>query len=253
MIESHRTRKGLVAMIVIPAIDIKDGRCVRLTQGDFSRLTVYADDPVYVAKIWRDMGAERIHVVDLDGSREGIPRNSETIRRIVREVNIPIQVGGGIRSIETITMYLEMGVSRVILGTMALRDKAFIRNASETFAKSIMLSIDARDGMVAVEGWTEQTSERAVEVAQRFQDLPIDAIVYTDISRDGMQTGVNVEATSQFAQSVDLPVIASGGVSHVRDIEKLKEIEKFGVIGVIIGKALYTGAVSLREAIERTR
>jgi phosphoribosylformimino-5-aminoimidazole carboxamide ribotide isomerase len=240
-------------VIIIPAIDLKDGRCVRLKQGDFNRLTVYSDDPLQVARIWQDAGAERIHVVDLDGSLTGSPRNKDTIWRIVNGIGVPIQVGGGIRNMEAIDIYMKMGVSRVILGTMALKDSNFVREACEIYRSRIILGIDANEGMVAVQGWTEQTSECAVEVARRFEGLGLDAIVYTDISRDGMETGVNIEATKHFAQSVHVPVIASGGVSGVEDIKRLRDIERFGVTGVIIGKALYSGALSLEEAINLSK
>lgn len=240
-------------MIIIPAIDLKDGRCVRLKQGDFSRLTVYSDDPLHVARIWRDAGAERIHVVDLDGSLTGSPRNKDTIRRIVNGVSVAVQVGGGIRNMETIDIYMKMGVSRVILGTTVLKNSNFVREACEIYRSRIILAIDANEGMIAVQGWTEQTSEHAVDVARRFEGLGLDAIVYTDISRDGMETGVNIEATKHFAQSVHVPVIASGGVSDIQDIKKLQSIEKFGIAGVIIGKALYSGAISLKEAIDLSK
>ena len=240
-------------MIIIPAIDLKDGRCVRLKQGDFTRVTVYSDDPLQVARMWQSGGAERIHVVDLDGSLAGAPRNKETIQRIVYGVGVPIQVGGGIRNRETIDIYMKMGVSRVILGTMALKDSNFVREACDVYRGKIILGIDANDGMVAIQGWTEQTSECAVDMARRFDGFGLDAIVYTDISRDGMETGVNIETTKHFAQSVHVPVIASGGVSGVQDIKRLRDIEKFGVTGVIIGKALYSGAISLKEAIDLSK
>ena len=228
---------------------MKDGRCVRLEQGDFRRVTVYSDDPVGIARKWKESGAERIHVVDLDGSRSGSPRNTDAIRGIVSECGLPVEVGGGIRDMKTIETYLGMGVSWVILGTMALRDKGFVREASEAYNGKIILGIDANDGKVAIQGWTEQTSESAIDIAKGYEGYGIAAIVYTDIKRDGMETGVNMAATGELARTVDIPVIASGGVSSIEDIHKLHEIEKFGVIGVIIGRALYSGAVSLREAI----
>ena len=240
-------------MIIIPAIDLKDGRCVRLAQGDFSRITVYSDDPVGIAKKWQENGAERIHVVDLDGSRSGSPRNMDVIRDIVAEVGLPIEVGGGIRDMKTIETYIGMGVSWVILGTMALRDKGFVRKACNAYKGEIILGIDANEGKVSIQGWTEQTSESAVDIAKGYEGYGLAAIIYTDIKRDGMETGVNMEATGELAQSVDIPVIASGGVSSMEDIRRLREIEKFGVIGVIIGKALYSGAVSLKEAISLSR
>ena len=240
-------------MIIIPAIDLKDGRCVRLEQGDFRRVTVYSDDPVGIAKKWRENGAERIHVVDLDGSVTGSPKNADVIRDIVEECGLPIEVGGGIRDMKTIEAYISMGVNWVILGTMALRDKDFVREASDTNKGGIILAIDANDGKAAIQGWTERTSESAVDVAKGYEGYGLAAIVYTDIKRDGMGTGVNIEATRDLAQSVDVPVIASGGVSSVEDIRRLREIEKFGVMGVIIGRALYSGAVSLEEAISLSK
>jgi phosphoribosylformimino-5-aminoimidazole carboxamide ribotide isomerase len=240
-------------VIIIPAIDLKDGRCVRLEQGDFRRVTVYSDDPVGIAKKWRENGAERIHVVDLDGSVTGSPKNADVIRDIVEECGLPIEVGGGIRDMKTIEAYISMGVNWVILGTMALRDKDFVREASDTYKGGIILGIDANDGKAAIQGWTERTSESAVDIAKGYEGYGLAAIVYTDIKRDGMGTGVNIEATRDLAQSVDVPVIASGGVSSVEDIRRLREIEKFGVMGVIIGRALYSGAVSLEEAISLSK
>jgi len=240
-------------VIIIPAIDLKDGRCVRLEQGDFRRVTVYSDDPLGMAKKWQESGAERIHVVDLDGSRTGSPRNMDVIRAIVSDCGLPVEVGGGIRDTKTIETYLGMGVSWVILGTMALRDKGFVREACDAYKGRIILGIDANDGKVAIQGWTEQTSESVIDIAKGYEGYRIAAIVYTDIKRDGMETGVNMAATGELARSVDIPVIASGGVSSIEDIRKLREIERFGVIGVIIGRALYSGAVSLREAINLSK
>jgi phosphoribosylformimino-5-aminoimidazole carboxamide ribotide isomerase len=236
-------------VIIIPAIDVKDGRCVRLAQGDFRRVTVYAEDPVEIAKKWQESGAERIHVVDLDGSLAGSPQNNDIVQKIVEETNVPIQVGGGIRDIKTIETYIGIGAQWVILGTMALRDMRFVREACDAYRGRIILGIDANDGKVAVQGWTEQTSESAIDIARRYEGYGLAAIVYTDIKRDGMETGVNIEATRNLAQLVQIPVIASGGVSSMQDIERLREEEKYGITGVIIGKALYSGAISLKEAI----
>ena len=240
-------------MIIIPAIDLKEGRCVRLAQGDFRRVTVYSDDPIEIAKKWQENGAERIHVVDLDGSLAGSPRNEDVIRKIVEEIEVPIQVGGGIREIKTILFYMGVGVQWVILGTMALRDIRFVREACDAFRGRIILGIDANDGKVAVQGWTEQTSESAVDLAKCYEGYGLAAVVYTDIKRDGMGTGVNIEATRNLARLVNIPVIASGGVSSLQDIEKLREVEKDGITGVIIGKALYSGAISLKEAISLSK
>ncbi|MDO9586038.1 MAG: 1-(5-phosphoribosyl)-5-[(5-phosphoribosylamino)methylideneamino]imidazole-4-carboxamide isomerase [Syntrophales bacterium] len=236
-------------MIIIPAIDLKEGKCVRLLQGDFGQVTVYADDPVQMARSWRDQGAERIHVVDLDGSLAGSPRNGASIRAIVREVNLPVQVGGGIRNMECIENYLNMDVRWVILGTAALKDEKFVREACRAFGGRIILGIDARDGKVAVQGWTEKTSIPPEELAEKYHNEGLAAIIYTDIKRDGMGTGVNVGATEALARAVSIPVIASGGVAGVEDIRRLAAIEESGVTGVIIGKALYSGALLLAEAI----
>ncbi|MHB9099735.1 MAG: 1-(5-phosphoribosyl)-5-[(5-phosphoribosylamino)methylideneamino]imidazole-4-carboxamide isomerase [Syntrophales bacterium] len=236
-------------MIVIPAIDLKEGRCVRLVQGDFGRATVYADDPVAMAVAWKERGAERLHVVDLDGSLAGIPRHEAVISAIVKATGLPVQVGGGIREMQTVESYLRMGVRWVILGTAALRDPGFVRKACRIFPDQVILGIDALSGRLAVQGWTETTAETAVELSRRFAEDRPAALVYTDITRDGMETGVNIESTRELAGSAGIPVIASGGVSGIGDIERLMTIEEKGVFGVIAGKALYTGALSLEEAI----
>jgi phosphoribosylformimino-5-aminoimidazole carboxamide ribotide isomerase len=240
-------------MIVIPAIDLKEGRCVRLIQGDFRQATVYADDPAEMASIWKARGAKRLHVVDLDGSLAGIPRHEEVIRDIVIGTGLPVQVGGGIREMQTVETYLRMGVRWVILGTAALRNPGFVRESCRVFPDHIILGIDAIRGRLAVEGWTETTAETAVSLASRFAEDRPAALVYTDIMRDGMETGVNIESTRELAESVGIPVIASGGVSGIRDIERLMTIEEKGVFGVIAGRALYTGALSLEEAIKCTK
>jgi phosphoribosylformimino-5-aminoimidazole carboxamide ribotide isomerase len=240
-------------LTVIPAIDLKNGQCVRLAQGDFRRVTVYSNNPVDIAETWQAHGAMRIHIVDLDGSLAGSPRNRGIIQSIVEEVKVPIQVGGGIRDMNTIDSYISIGVSWVILGTMALKNERFVKEACNAYKGRIILGIDANEGKVAVQGWTEQTAEDVIDIARRYEGYDLDAIVYTDIKRDGMETGPNIEATKNLAQSVNIPVIASGGVSSVRDIERLLEVEKFGVTGVIIGKALYSGAISLKDAISLTK
>jgi phosphoribosylformimino-5-aminoimidazole carboxamide ribotide isomerase len=236
-------------MIVIPAIDLKEGRCVRLVQGDFGRATIYADDPLEMALLWKSKGAERLHVVDLDGSLAGVPRHEAIIQDITVETGLPLQVGGGIREMKTVEIYLGMGVRWVILGTAALRDPKFVRKACREFPDHVILGIDGRGGQIAVQGWTETQTETAVAMAQRFEDDRPAAIVYTDISRDGMETGVNIESTRELADSTRIPVIASGGVSGMRDIENLMNMEGKGIFGVIAGKALYTEALSLTEAI----
>lgn len=240
-------------MMVIPAIDLKDGRCVRLTQGDFGRSTVYAEDPVQMASIWKTKGAERLHVVDLDGSREGAPRHEGVIRAIVDATGLPVEVGGGVREMRTVEMYLQMGIRWVILGTAALRDPMFVRNACRTYPDQVILGIDAIRGRLAVQGWTEKTEVTAVDLARRFAGDRPAALVYTDIMRDGMETGVNIESTREVAEAAGIPVIASGGVSGIEDIRRVMTIEKSGVCGVIAGKALYTGALSLEAAVKVTK
>jgi phosphoribosylformimino-5-aminoimidazole carboxamide ribotide isomerase len=240
-------------VIVIPAIDLKDGKCVRLLQGDFQRVTVYSEDPVEMAERWRIQGAERIHVVDLDGSLAGSPRNRAVIQKIVQAMPIPVELGGGIRDMETVEFYLGHGVQWVILGTAALKNEAFVREACRRFGGRIILGIDASEGRVAVQGWTEKTSQTAVEIVRRYEGLGLAAVVYTDIQRDGMETGVNTEATRMLAEATTIPVIASGGVAGLSDIERVLNIEHAGVMGVIVGKALYSGAMSLEAAIDRTR
>lgn len=240
-------------MVIIPAIDLKNGQCVRLVQGDFKRVTVYSENPVEIARLWQEQGAERIHIVDLDGSLAGVPRNGDVIRNIVNAVGAPVQVGGGVRDMKTIETYIEMGVEWVILGTMAMKDRNFIKEACNHFRNRVILGIDANAGKIAIQGWTEQTSASAVAVAKSYEGYGLAAIIYTDIARDGMEAGVNTEATKTLAEAVDIPVIASGGVSDMSDIERILEIETFGITGVIIGKALYTGAISLKDAISRVK
>ena len=236
-------------MVIIPAIDLKDGKCVRLAQGDFSRMTVYAENPAEIAVQWQAQGAERIHIVDLDGSLAGSPRNREVILNLVRAVRIPIEVGGGIRDIKTVEFYVSHGIRWVILGTAALKNEVFVKEACQVFRGHVMIGIDAKDGLAAIEGWTEKTSEPAVDVARRYEGYGLEAVIYTDIKRDGMETGINIEATRIFAEAIEIPVIASGGVAGIEDIKKVVEIETAGVMGIIVGKALYTGGLYLPEAI----
>ncbi|OGP88654.1 MAG: 1-(5-phosphoribosyl)-5-[(5-phosphoribosylamino)methylideneamino]imidazole-4-carboxamide isomerase [Deltaproteobacteria bacterium RBG_19FT_COMBO_43_11] len=236
-------------MVIIPAIDIKNGKCVRLAQGDFDRVTLYADNPVDMALAWAQKGAELIHIVDLDGSVEGSPRNEAIILDIVKKIKIPIQVGGGIRDVKTIEFYLNNGISSVILGTAALQNEKIVRDAGKAFPDKIILGIDALDGNVAIRGWTQKTEQKAIDLAHRYENCGLKAIVYTDIKRDGMETGVNIEATKTLAAAINIPVIASGGVAAIGDVQRLQEIEDCGIYGVIIGRALYTGKISLEAAI----
>ena len=238
-------------MEIIPAIDIRGGRCVRLEQGDYDRETVFAEDPVEMARRWQDQGATRIHVVDLDGARDGTPRNADVVHRAIAAVSVPVQVGGGNRSIETVDAYLKAGADRVALGTAAVKDQTTLVNAVALFRERIFVGVDARDGMVATEGWTETSEMRALDLIQELSEFGVARIFYTDISRDGMLGGPNfpvIQEVVEHAAGLPSPmaVIASGGVSTVEHLQRLKMI---GVEGVIIGKALYTGALDLREAI----
>ncbi len=236
-------------MIVIPAIDLKDGKCVRLRQGKMWEETVFSDYPEEMAERWYALGAERIHVVDLDGAHEGTPINREAIRAITSAVPVPIQLGGGIRDLQTVEAYLEQGIRWVVIGTAALRDPDFVFEAAERFPGSIILGIDGRGGKVAIEGWTEEVGVSPSELAKHFEPAGVSAIVYTDILRDGMKTGPNIQATAAVARSTSIPLIASGGISDLSDIMKVMVLEKLGVIGVITGRALYDGTVNLDQAI----
>jgi phosphoribosylformimino-5-aminoimidazole carboxamide ribotide isomerase len=238
-------------MIIIPAIDLKGGQCVRLLQGDFDRSTVYSDHPADIALQWQEKGAQRIHVVDLEGSRDGLPRNRDVIEEIVSAVDVPLQVGGGIRDLKTVDEYLAMGAGYVILGTMALKNRPFVLDTCARYRGRIILAIDAHDGVVAVEGWTERTNRSPVEIAAEYEGCGLDSIIYTDIRRDGMETGINVASTRLLADAVDIPVIASGGVASIHDIERLLEEGGPGIMGVIAGRALYTGALKLEDAVAR--
>lgn len=236
-------------MIVIPAVDIKDGKCVRLLQGRMDAETVFSDDPAAMAKQWEDQGAERIHLVDLNAAFEKSPQNLASIKKILESVKADIQVGGGIRNRDTAKMYFDLGVKRVIMGTAAVRNPKMVADICKEFPNRVILGIDARDGMVAVEGWSVPTRIKAADLARQFEDCGVDAINFTDIHRDGMQTGPNIEETRKLAEAVSIPLVASGGVSTLRDIKNLLPLEKYGVIGVITGRALYSGTLDLREAV----
>jgi phosphoribosylformimino-5-aminoimidazole carboxamide ribotide isomerase len=242
-----------MSFIVIPAIDLKGGKCVRLEQGLMERDTVFSDNPAEQAEEWVREGGELLHIVDLDGAFAGIPKNREAIAAIVASISIPTQLGGGIRDISTIEAYLSLGVGRVILGTAAQRNPELVMEGCRLFPGRIVVGIDAKDGMVAVQGWAEVTGLRAVDLARKFEGFGVAAIIYTDISRDGMMAGPNIEATRVLAESISIPVIASGGVSSLQDIENLMAVESSGVTGVITGKAIYTGAFRLAEAVALTR
>ena len=236
-------------MIVIPAVDIKGGQCVRLKQGRMSEETVYSHDPVQTAVTWCSKGAERIHLVDLDGAVEGKRVNGEVIREIARSVPVPVELGGGIRNLASIEFYLEAGVEWVVLGTAADKDPNLVKEACRKFPGHVMLAIDARCGRVAVEGWTEDTERSAVEVARAFDSQGIAAVIYTDIQRDGMSVGPNIQATGELARALKTPVITSGGISGLEDIRKVISLSGQGVMGVITGRALYEGTLDLEEAI----
>ncbi len=236
-------------MIIFPAIDIRGGRCVRLVQGRADLETVYGDDPAAMGAKWEALGAAWLHVVDLDGAFNALPQNLEVIRRLRQAVTIPIQLGGGIRTLDTMATYLDAGIDRLILGTAVLKDPDLVARALTAYPGRIALGLDAKNGLLAVEGWTQTSSRTAPEVAKELAPLAPAAIIYTDISRDGVKRGVNLEATRALAQATDIPVIASGGVSSIDDIKTLLPLEPLGVIGVITGKALYDGNLDLKEAI----
>ncbi len=240
-------------MIIIPAIDLKDGKCVRLEQGLMEKDTVYSDDPAAMARHWQSEGGELLHLVDLNGAFDGVPRNRQAIRSIVDAIEIPTELGGGIRDMATIRAYLELGIDRVILGTVAKENPALVQDACREFPGRIVVGIDARDGKVAVRGWAEVTEKLAIDLAREMEGFGVEAIIYTDIARDGMMQGPNLAATKALAEAISIPVIASGGVSNLEDIRNLLAIEAAGVEGVITGKAIYTGALDLRAAVALTR
>jgi phosphoribosylformimino-5-aminoimidazole carboxamide ribotide isomerase len=236
-------------MLLIPAIDLKDGKCVRLRQGRMEDDTVFSDDPVAIADRWVAVGARRLHIVDLNGAFAGRPVNADAIRRIAAaHPDIPIQVGGGIRDDDAIELYLEIGVSYVILGTNAVNVPHFVGDACSEFPGHIMVGLDARDGKVAIDGWSKLSNHDVIDIAQRFEREGVEAIIYTDISRDGMMTGVNIDATVNLARAINIPVIASGGVARLEDIRRLCAVANEGIMGAIVGRALYEGELDLAEA-----
>jgi len=236
-------------MNLIPAIDLKQGQCVRLRQGRMEDSTVFSDEPVAMAGQWVSKGCKRLHLVDLDGAFEGKPVNAKVIEAISATYpDLPIQIGGGIRTIETARAYIEAGVSYVIIGTQAVKSPHFVTELCVEFPGKVIVGIDAKDGMVAVQGWAESSDQSAENLAKKFEDQGVSSIVYTDINRDGMMQGVNVEATSQLALAVNIPIIASGGVTDMNDIVRLNEAKHSGIEGVIIGRALYEGTISLEQA-----
>jgi len=236
-------------MLLIPAIDLKDGKCVRLRQGRMEDETVFADDPLDMAQRWVDAGAQRLHLVDLNGAFAGQPVNTQVIRRIADAFpDVPIQVGGGIRDEDTVQLYLDAGVQYVIIGTKAVSAPHFINDLCLEFPGHIIVGLDAKDGKVAIDGWSKLSNHDVIDMAQHFERDGVEAIVYTDISRDGMMQGVNVEATVKMASEISTPVIASGGISSLDDIKALRAVAEEGIMGVIIGRALYEGSIDLAEA-----
>ena len=236
-------------MIIYPAIDIRGGRCVRLTEGRFDAETVFADDPAEMALKWAGMGAEFLHLVDLDGALAGEGKNVPVIERILQSVNIPVQLGGGIRNLETIEKLLALGVTRLILGSAAVKNPQLVEEACKKYPGHIAVGIDAKNGEVAIEGWGKGSGVAATELAKQMAAYGVETIIYTDLSRDGMLSGVNVEATAALARVCGVPIIASGGVASLEDIRRVKAVEADGVQGCIIGKAIYTGAVDLKAAL----
>ena len=240
-------------MLLIPAIDLKDGQCVRLEQGDMNVSTTFGLDPAAMARRWIDAGARRLHLVDLNGAFAGKPVNEAAIRSILKEVGdeIPVQLGGGIRDLDTIERYLDSGISFVIIGTAAVKSPGFLKDACSAFGGHIIVGLDAKDGLVATDGWSKLTGHEVVDLARKFEGYGIEGVIYTDIGRDGMLTGINIDATVKLARALTIPVIASGGLSDIADIERLCAVEPEGVSGVICGRAIYSGALDFALAQSR--
>jgi phosphoribosylformimino-5-aminoimidazole carboxamide ribotide isomerase len=242
-------------MQIIPAIDIKDGHCVRLKQGDMHTATVFSEDPAAMAQHWLELGAERLHLVDLNGAVAGRPKNELSIREIASVIGeeIPLQLGGGIRDLDTIERYLDDGVSYVIIGTAAVKNPGFLHDACSAFTGHIMVGLDAREGKVATDGWSKMTGHDVIDLAHKFEDYGIEAIVYTDIGRDGMQTGINIEATVRLARAVRVPVFASGGLASIDNIKALMQYESEGIAGAIAGRAIYEGTLDFKAAVKAAK
>ena len=237
-------------MLLIPAIDLKDGHCVRLKQGDMNDSTIFSEDPAAMARRWVDAGARRLHLVDLNGAFAGKPVNEGAVKSILRALgdDIPAQLGGGIRDLDTIERYLDDGISYVIIGTAAVKSPGFLKDACSAFGGHIIVGLDAKDGKVATDGWSKLTGHEVVDLAKKFEDYGVEGIIYTDIGRDGMLTGINIEATVKLAQALSIPVIASGGLSNLEDIRALCTVEPDGVEGVICGRSIYTGSLDFKAA-----
>ena len=237
-------------MLLIPAIDLKDGKCVRLRQGDMSDATVFSEDPVAMARHWVAQGARRLHIVDLNGARSGRPVNEAVIRKMIGAVggDIPVQLGGGIRDLDTIERYIDDGVAYVVIGTAAVKSPGFLQEACTAFGGHVIVSLDARDGKVATDGWSKLTGHDVIDLAKKFEDYGVEGVIYTDIGRDGMLTGINIDATVKLAQALTIPVIASGGLSNLQDVERLCAVQAEGISGVICGRSIYTGALDFAAA-----
>jgi phosphoribosylformimino-5-aminoimidazole carboxamide ribotide isomerase len=237
-------------MLLIPAIDLKDGHCVRLKQGDMGDATVFSEDPAAMARHWLDQGARRLHLVDLNGAFAGKPKNEPAIKAVVKAVgaDIPVQLGGGIRDLDTIERCLDDGLSYVIIGTAAVKNPGFLHDACTAFPGHVIVALDARDGKVATDGWSKMTGHDVVDLACKFEDYGVEAVIYTDIGRDGMLSGVNVDATVKLAQALRIPVIASGGIASIADVRALCAVETEGIVGAITGRAIYEGTLDFRAA-----
>ena len=237
-------------MLLIPAIDLKDGHCVRLKQGDMDDATVFSEDPAAMARHWLAQGARRLHLVDLNGAVAGKPKNEAVIKSITAAVgdDIPVQLGGGIRDLDTIERYLDDGITYVIIGTAAVKNPGFLHDACGAFPGHIIVGLDAKDGKVATDGWSKMTGDDVVDLAKKFEDYGVEAVIYTDIGRDGMLSGVNIEATVRLAQALRIPVIASGGIANLKDIKALCKVEGEGIMGAITGRAIYEGKLDFQKA-----
>jgi phosphoribosylformimino-5-aminoimidazole carboxamide ribotide isomerase len=240
-------------MLLIPAIDLKDGQCVRLRQGDMNAATVFSEDPAAMAAHWKAQGARRLHLVDLNGAFAGKPKNESAVKAILKVMgeDFPVQLGGGIRDLDTIERYLDDGISYVIIGTAAVKTPGFLADACSAFGGHIIVGLDAKDGKVATDGWSKLTGHDVIDLAKKYEDLGVEAIVYTDIGRDGMLTGVNIEATLKLAEAVSIPIIASGGMTSITDVEKLCAVEEQGIEAAILGRSIYEGTIDFAKAQAR--